>query len=132
MEVDLSDSKCTFIVDTGSDISIVKANKVKPTQIFYAEEKCIISGIGQEGIHSLGSTFTYIRTENIQIEHKFHIVDDEFPIPTDGIIGRDFLTRYKCSINYEPWLLTFTVDHREISIPIEDNFRNQLFLPPRH
>lgn len=104
---------------------------MKPTQIYYADEKCIITGIGQDKIHSLGSTFTKIKVETTHIEHKFQIVNDDFPIPTDGILGRDFLTKYKCNINYEPWLLTFTIDQNEISIPIEDNYRNKIFLPPK-
>lgn len=119
-------------MDTGSDISIIKAHKIKDTQIYYKDEKCIISGIGHDKIQSLGSTFSNIIAQSIPIEHKFHIVEDDFPIPTDGIIGRDFLTNYRCKIDYEPWIITFTHDQNEISIPIEDNFKRMLFLPARH
>lgn len=131
LKIDLSETQCTFIVDTGSDISIIKSRKVKSSQIYYPEEKCVISGIGDEGIHSLGSTFANILVEGIPIQQKFQIVSNDFPIPTDGIIGKDFLARNKCKIDYEPWMLSFTVDNQLILIPIEDNFQNNFFLPPR-
>ena len=70
--------------------------------------------------------------DTIPVEQKFHIVDSNFPIPTDGIIGRDFLSTHKCKIDYEPWLLSFTVNQNEITIPIEDNFKRMLYLPARH
>ena len=105
---------------------------MKRTQIYFPDEKCLISGIGHDGISSLGSAFTKIMVEGEYIEQKFHIVESDFPIPTDGIIGRDFLTKYHCKIDYEPWLLTFTVNQQQISIPIEDNFQKMLFLPSRH
>lgn len=76
---------------------------MKSTQIYYPNEKCIISGIGHNGISSLGSTFAKISIENVSVEQKFHIVENDFPIPTDGIIGRDFLTKYHCKIDYVPW-----------------------------
>lgn len=132
MNIDLSETQCTFIIDTGSDISVIKSLKVKPTQIYYPEEKCIITGIGNEGIHSLGSTFTNIIVDGIPLQQKFQIVQNDFPIPTDGIIGRDFISNYKCKIDYEPWILSFTINSHSISIPIKDNFQNKLFLPPRY
>ena len=128
----LSDSKCTFIVDTGSDISVIKSHKVKPTQIFYPNEKCTISGIGHDKILTQGSTNTHIKFPYILLEAKFHIVDNHFPIPTDGILGRDFLTKYRCKIDFDPWLLTLTTNQQEIAIPIEDNFKQSLYLPARH
>lgn len=35
------------------------------------------------------------------INHCFHVVPDNFPIPYDGLIGNDFIKRYKCHIDYE-------------------------------
>lgn len=128
----MSDTRCTFLVDTGADISIIKANIVKPTQIYYPDEKCFISGIGHNGISSLGSTYANIIVDGTSVNQKFQIVENDFPIPTDGIIGRDFLSVNQCKIDYEPWLLSFKVKQQEISIPIEDNFQRKLFLPPRH
>lgn len=118
----MSDTRCTFLVDTGADISIIKANIVKPTQIYYPDEKCFISGIGHNGISSLGSTYANIIVDGTSVNQKFQIVENDFPIPTDGIIGRDFLSVNQCKIDYEPWLLSFKVKQQEISIPIEDNF----------
>ena len=132
LDVALSDAKCTFIVDTGSDISIIKAHKIKINHTFYPNDKCTITGIGHDTVHSQGSIQTHINFPNLHLEQKFHIVDNNFPIPTDGILGRDFLTKYRCKIDFDPWLLTLTTDQQEIAIPIEDNFKQTLYLPARH
>ena len=79
-----------------------------------------------------GSITTHINFPNRLLEGKFRIVDNHFPIPTDGILGRDFLTKYKCKIDFDPWLLTLTTDQQEIAIPIEDNLKQSLYLPARH
>ena len=42
------------------------------------------------------------------------------------------MSNYKCKIDYEPWILSFTVNNQSISIPIEDNFQNKFYLPPRY
>ena len=127
LDLALSDSKCTFIVDTGSDISIIKAHKIRPNHIYYPNEKCTISGIGHDVTQSQGTILTYIKFTNILLDGKFHIVDNNFSIPTDGILGRDFSTKYKCI-----WLLTLTFNQQEIVIQIEDNFKQTLYLPARH
>ena len=118
LDLALSDSKCTLIVDTGSDISVIKSHKVKPTRIFYPNEKYPISGIGHDK--------TLTQTYYILLEGKFHIVDYHFPIPTDGILDRDFLTKYRCKIAFDPWLLTLTINQQEIAIPVDDNFKQSL------
>lgn len=89
----MSDNQNLFIVDCGSDISVLKASKIKSTQIYYPTEKCNIMGIGHGAISTIGTTHTNLLVNDMKIPHKFHIVEENFPIPTDGIIGRDFLTK---------------------------------------
>lgn len=120
-----------FIVDCGSDISIVKANKIKSSQIYYPSEKCEIIGIGHGNISTIGTTYANILLNGLQIPHKFHIVEDNFPIPTDGILGRDFLVNYKCKIDYDSWLLKVTTNFETLEIPIVNNFETPIILPAR-
>lgn len=34
-------------------------------------------------------------------------IDNNFPINTDGILGRDFLTAYRCNIDYDIYAVIF-------------------------
>lgn len=90
------------MVDSGSDISVLKANKVKPSQIYRPTNKCNVIGIGNGTTSTLGDTLVQIKIYNQNLAQNFHIVDENFPIPTDGILGRDFLAGWKCNIDIIP------------------------------
>lgn len=55
---------------------------------------------------SLGTVLLPMIFAHLQIEHKIHVVDDKFPIPAHGIIGKDFIKRNKCLIDYDQMTLT--------------------------
>lgn len=73
---------------------------MKKTQVYQPKDNCDIQGIGQGTIISHGSTYTDILVEGQRIFQEFHIVPHDFPIPFDGILGRDFYTSYQCRIDY--------------------------------
>lgn len=72
-----------------------------------------------------------LQMDEFSIPHKFHLVDDNFPIPTDGILGRDLLTAYKCCIDYSSWIITFNFENNYISIPIHEKTLTKRMIPPR-
>lgn len=82
---------------------------------------------------SLGSFNLNIVHENIILEHKFHLVHDNFPIPSNGIIGKDFIKRFKYLIDYGD--MTFTVrktDESSITYDINSELLPGVSaLPPR-
>lgn len=132
MKTLMANCKCSFIVDSGADISIFKSGKILPNQRIDANRKFKINGITNSTIQTIAETETALITENdLSIVHNFQIVDDSFPIPTDGILGRDFLVKFKCTIDYESWLLNINTANYIISLPIEDNAENAFTIPAR-
>lgn len=131
IKLDLSNSKCQFIIDSGSDISLIKANKIRPTHPYNAYDKCSISGIGSGIIETYGSTTTNINLDDLLVHQAFHIVGDNFPIPADGILGRDFLTKHRCCIDYNSWLLSVNVNNEIITVPICEKSNGHNIIPPR-
>lgn len=120
------------MIDTGADISIFKLNKVLNNQPIDKNNKCTISGISGKKLETYASTETFLTFQGrFMLKQKFFLVDGNFPIPTDGILGRDFLVNNKCNLNFETWLLSFIFNNEEISIPIEDNIENGILLPER-
>lgn len=67
------------------------------------------------------------------ISHQFHIVSDDFNIHTDGIIGKEFLERYNCNINFTSGEKTLTVNTDEpIIMKISSGPNtNSIMIPPR-
>lgn len=66
--------------------------------------------------------------DDIIIQHKFHLVDSDITIPTDGIIGKDFIKYHKCCIDYSD--MQFKIPRLNLSIPIASEFLNGNFVLP--
>lgn len=63
-------------------------------------------GITKERKLSLGSVNINFIFSHLSIEHKIHVVPDDFPIPSQGILGKDFLRRHHCLIDFGDMSLT--------------------------
>lgn len=73
-----------------------------------------------------------MKFNHIYIKHKFYVVDNRFPIPAHGIIGKDFLKKNKCLIDYGQMTMTIQLQNEQIVIPIQSELLNGLaILPPR-
>lgn len=128
----MTNSINSFIVDSGADISIMKVKNILPNQLINKTKQFNITGVTDGIRKTLAETTTSLHFSNgLVIHHNFQLVDVDFPVPTDGILGRDFLTKFKCTIDYEHWLLNFRFQNHEISVPIEDNYDGGILIPPR-
>lgn len=70
-----------------------------------------IKGITDNAIESFGTVPLSFIFNDIVITHNFHVVPDNFCIPSDGIIGKDFNRRFKCLIDYSD--MTFTIHYQD-------------------
>lgn len=95
------------------------------------ENQCKITGILNTKTYSHGTASINLAYEEIKTAHQFHIVDSDLPILTDGIIGRDFLMKYLCKIDYETFTLTMRINNEDITMPMKNNFKNFTKIPPR-
>ena len=118
-----ADNQLTFLIDTGADVSLCKEKflyRYEENQ----DEYCNLTGISGEIIKSFGSTTIKILINNTIIEQNVQLVANDIPIGTDGILGRDFLSQYKCNIDYDKYVLTFDINDESIVIPIHDSAFN--------
>lgn len=108
----MANSTCSFIVDTGADVSLFKICKVQPNYIVDRNKHYRITGISDDTKETLAEAVTSLHFFNgLTVNHNFQLVEPNFQIPTDGILGRDFLTTFKCNIDYEHWLLNFKLQN---------------------
>lgn len=125
----MTNCKCTFIVDSGADVSLFKVTKVPPLQIVDFNKKLKITGVTAGVTETIAEAQTYLTLNNLNLTHSFQLVNENFPIPTDGILGRDFLVKFRCTNDYDNWLLNFDFQNHSISIPIEDKINNSIIIP---
>lgn len=120
-----------FLVDTGAEISLLKVAKLIGSTPMDDKNICTLTGISDTGINTLGSVNANIQINDSQLIHEFQLITDDIAIPTDGILGRDFLTKYHCNIDYDTWLLSGTVGSEKFEFEIIDNLEGNIYVPPR-
>lgn len=127
-----NNSGSTFLVDSQADISIFKASSIFSKLNINSSDKIQIKGITSDTITSIGSVHVYLIFPNFNLNCKFHIVSDDFHIPADGILGRDFLKNNTCIIDYNNMSLTVKYNFNSSTIPLNEGPSNQtIALPAR-
>lgn len=90
-----------------------------------------INGIGNGSIETLGSVEATLRFNNLSFKHVFQLVDENFSIPSSGILGLDFIKKYNCTLDFQNNLLHIPNQYCNISIPILDSPDEAISLPAR-
>lgn len=124
----------SYLIDSGADISIFKTDKINKDQVINANSKREIAGITNTTVKSFGTTKTELFFNHNKIIHEFHIVNKDFPIPTDAILGRDFLIKYQAILNYDNWTMSLQLNQNQprVQVQIHNNLDNgTIFIPPR-
>lgn len=119
------------MVDTQADISLIKCKSLNPFTQFDPCRKVNIFGVTDGVTQSLGVTHTSLVCKSIVLAHSFHVVKDGFPIETDGILGRDFIKKFLCNLDYRDMIFTIRTSIGCISVPIESSVSTKLVLSPR-
>lgn len=134
----------SFLLDTGADISLIKLSNLRDDILCYEDNLITLKGI--DNTANLQKTLCYcylpVDLDNTVLNHCFHVVPDNFPIPFDGLLGNDFVKANQCEINYNTNTLLIgahTIDLQHIVQPIQnsDVFNNnpkpksELVLKPR-
>lgn len=119
-------------MDTQADISVLKENVLKENSNFNHLDTIKIRGITNNAIYSLGTIETDLIIDDFAINHTFHVVPEEFYIPSDGILGKDFIKNFKCHLDYNKMTLSFSLNNEKIIIPIlQGPEQDTIILPAR-
>lgn len=100
MKSNQAKSSLSILVDTQADITIVKISCLLDLNKLDKSEIITMKGITNEKQFSLGSMMMNFCFSEFSIEHKVHVVADDFQMPAHGILGKDFLHLYKCLVDY--------------------------------
>jgi hypothetical protein len=95
-------------VDTGAELNIIKINSLKDDILIDTNKKQQLQGITNGITHTIGSTWLDVLVEKNNIKVKFFVMDSDFPIPGDGILGEPFLMENRAVID---------VGQGELSLP---------------
>lgn len=93
------------MVDSQAQISIIKINQIQIDQV-NKQEIVRITGVTPGIIRTEGSVIMQLNFDKFVVTHKFHVVQDDFNIPTDGIVGHDFVKANRCNLCFEEDIMT--------------------------
>ena len=100
--------KLTFLVDTGSDISLISIKKLKALmsdeyiQKHLQKENTVLTSFSNNGIKLIGNIDLRIKfnSKDFTRKWKFLVVDQECLVP--AILGNDLIMHFAISINMHP------------------------------
>lgn len=90
-----------FLIDTGSSISLINNNCVKQDTNFIYDKKVQIMGATGHSATTLALVATKISIEDQNLEHHFHVYGSGISINADGILGWDFINKFRGNIDFE-------------------------------
>jgi hypothetical protein len=106
LKVDVSSEELLFLVDTGADISLLKAEKLVENAEVDRKRKVTVKCVNGSPIETDGLIEVKVRLGRISFPHKLKLVNAQVEIPCDGILGRDFLVNTNAMICYESRTVT--------------------------
>lgn len=127
----LNDRVLTLLIDSGADISQIEITRIDTNATIS------LNGIGKGITYTIGKVHADLKIKNLLlIQPSFRVVQDDFPIPSDGMLGLDFLKKYNCILDYQrdqDWLVLRPEDFpQHIAIPMRNSLRiNSISLPER-
>lgn len=90
----------TLLLDSGADCSLMKLHVPDPEAPVSLENRVILHGITPDGITSMGSFIMNLGFGSYSYDQEFQLVSSSFPLPYDGILGRDFLKGTGAVLDY--------------------------------
>lgn len=86
--------------DTGSEVSIIKISALKDDTIIYEDTILNLAGITEHLTCILGKTTLQIKMGSFICPTEFHVVQSNFPIPNDGLLGKPFIIGRETILNF--------------------------------
>lgn len=109
-----------MFLDTGADVCILKQFKLPSHLNINQASRCKITGITDGVVYSLGTVNLSLLIGSQIYEFPFQIVPNNFPIATDGILGRDFILHYNLDLLYSQMEVIFD---KTWAVPIFDTIK---------
>lgn len=108
--------KCCFLLDSGASLSAYKYRHVLEHNIPIHKDNVTVNGLGGK-VQAIGYVYVPLILGDETISHKFFVFNN-LPIKANGILGRDFLNKYKAQLDFDKNFVNLHTDITSIRLPI--------------
>ncbi|KAI4473902.1 hypothetical protein M0804_015115 [Polistes exclamans] len=110
----------TLMIDTGAEINLIKDNVLRKTTKTIATKTVQLTGISPDRHTTLGTAKIHIFGEDI----TFYLVEENFPIQSNGILGTEFLQSKSATIDSINGCLKFRQWPKDNSVVLRKYLRS--------
>ena len=103
-----------LLLDTGSDLNLIKINKLTGETEINENEKIYLQGINDKIVPTIGRTTINLIIDKKEFKTDFYVVNKQFPVTGDGILGHTFLVKNNAVIDIANNILTIK-DNNELN-----------------
>lgn len=123
----------TWLLDTGASISAIKYKHVREHNLPIHKGSIVINGVGGK-VQAMGYIYLPLRIDDQVLTHVFYVFET-LPCKADGIIGQDFLNKYKAVLNFKDKYISFQNNSSIFNIPLimnnDSSTQNNFNIPAR-
>lgn len=89
-----------WLVDTGASLSAIKLDFLRFSSLCHKiiRDELVVNGVGGS-LKAIGYIYLELRYKQYSFKHKFHVFDT-LPCKSVGLLGQDFLQRYKGIVDF--------------------------------
>lgn len=128
MRLPVSKQLLILTVDTGAETSLLRPHKLnKKTQVDTGRSSAFI-GLGRDNpVRSIGTISTDFRINDLIFPIEFHLMDCQLCPGSDGILGNDFLIRYRSIMDFNRNTITFSIKDPHKSLEEGEHSNKKLY-----
>lgn len=119
----------SFLIDSGASLCAIKYKYVIEQNIPIHNENIIINGLGGKAL-AIGYVYLQLCVDGLSMNHKFYVFNS-LPIKSSGIIGRDFLRRFRSVLNFDKNTLVLRNHNISVTLPITNKCDSLLEITAR-
>ena len=121
-----------FIIDTGSELNIIKQKLIKADTLIDSSIKFNLFGINELGVRTHGQV--KIRINNTDV--PFQLISNSFPIESDGMVGMPFLSESvidlkEKEIQNEFGNFSILIENKAITLNLKARTKQLITLPAK-
>lgn len=118
-----------FLVDSGASLSACTYKHVHECNIPIHKGNVTINGLGGK-VQAIGYVYLPLTLGDETITQKFYVFNN-LPIKASGILGRDFLNKYKAQLDFDKNVLTLFTDTKATCLALLNACKVTLNIPAR-